>query len=502
MGARAVADQSAADAIPITPATAAAWLFRIGIASCFIGHGAFGILTKQAWLPYFALVGIGPDTAYALMPLVGFVDIGIGLVGLVSPRRAVLVYMVVWAAWTALLRPLTGESMWELVERAGNYGIPLAFLLAARVGHPRRWLAPIKSAQLPALDALFVARVLQATTVLLLLGHGALAVTGANGLVARHLAAAGVAAELAPVLGGFEIGLAVAVALQPAPGLLVGIALWKLGTELLFPVAGAPFWEVVERGGSYTAPLLLAHLVATSGRRRSGSHSLGRFPLTLSRFPLNGRFLMRITRSLLPFVFLVTVVPPAEGLQRSRRQRPPPLPTLEDAGPGQVLTALRGGGHILACRHAITDRSGGHRGPIDLSDRSTQRNLSAAGEEQARSLGRAMRRLDIPIGEVHASPYARTMETAQLAFGRATPDRMLYGDRPADARRERFNRRPVEGNAVLMTHQAVLRSVLRYRQPGEGDCIVVRPTSDGPEVVANVTVPEWERLAAWSGRRP
>ncbi len=44
--------------------------FRIGIASCFIGHGAFGVLTKEAWLPYFGLVGITPDNAYALMPLV------------------------------------------------------------------------------------------------------------------------------------------------------------------------------------------------------------------------------------------------------------------------------------------------------------------------------------------------------------------------------------------------------------------------------------------------
>jgi hypothetical protein len=280
MGVRAMAGQTAVDTIPLDRETAAEWLFRIGIAMCFIGHGAFGILTKEAWLPYFALVGIGPDTAFALMPLVGLVDIGVGLIGLVSPRRAVLVYMVFWAVWTALLRPLTGESIWELVERAGNYGVPLAFLLAAGVGHPRRWLAPIKSAQLPALDTRTVIVVLRGTTVLLLVGHGVLAVTGANGLVARHLAAAGVAGELGPVLGGVEIGLAAAVAFQPAPGLLVGVALWKLGTELLFPVAGAPFWEVVERGGSYTAPLLLALLVATSRTLRARPSSGSQMPMT------------------------------------------------------------------------------------------------------------------------------------------------------------------------------------------------------------------------------
>jgi broad specificity phosphatase PhoE len=211
---------------------------------------------------------------------------------------------------------------------------------------------------------------------------------------------------------------------------------------------------------------------------------------------------MHITRSLVALVLLLTVVQPAHAFQRARRTAPPPLPTLDDVGPARVLAALRGGGHILACRHAITDRSGGRRGPVEFNDRSTQRNLSAAGEEQARRLGRAIAALEIPIGEVDASPYARTMETAQLAFGRATPDRMLYGSRSADAFRERFNRKPSEGNAVLMTHQGILRSVLGYREPGEGDCIVLRPTSDGPQVVSNVTVPEWERLAAESGRRP
>ena len=34
-------------------------VLRIAAAMCFIGHGAFGIITKEGWLPYFAVVGIG-----------------------------------------------------------------------------------------------------------------------------------------------------------------------------------------------------------------------------------------------------------------------------------------------------------------------------------------------------------------------------------------------------------------------------------------------------------
>ena len=34
------------------------WALRIGAAACFIGHGAFGFITKAAWLPYFGVIGI------------------------------------------------------------------------------------------------------------------------------------------------------------------------------------------------------------------------------------------------------------------------------------------------------------------------------------------------------------------------------------------------------------------------------------------------------------
>jgi hypothetical protein len=63
------------------------WILRIGVAACFIGHGAFGIITK-----------------------------------------AVIAWMAVWAVWTALLRPLAGQSVSEFIERAGNFGVPLALL--------------------------------------------------------------------------------------------------------------------------------------------------------------------------------------------------------------------------------------------------------------------------------------------------------------------------------------------------------------------------------------
>jgi hypothetical protein len=40
-----------------------------------------------------------------------------------------------WLAWklgSELLFPLTGDYVWEFVERAGSYGAPLGLLLAGR----------------------------------------------------------------------------------------------------------------------------------------------------------------------------------------------------------------------------------------------------------------------------------------------------------------------------------------------------------------------------------
>jgi len=162
--------------IPATAATNAAyWSLRIGSGLCFIGHGAFGIITKREWLPYFAVVGIPADWAFSLMPLIGAVDIAVGIVTLLAPRRAVLAYMAVWALWTALLRPLSGASVFELIERAGNYGVPFAFLLM--LGMPRSlrdWFRPVSTFDGSAVDVGRLSLVLRATTAMLLFAHGAL----------------------------------------------------------------------------------------------------------------------------------------------------------------------------------------------------------------------------------------------------------------------------------------------------------------------------------------
>ena len=236
------------------------WVLRFGAALCFIGHGAFGFITKAAWIPYFAVVGIPEAWAYRLMPVIGAMDVMAGMAVLFAPRGLPLVYMVAWATWTALLRPLAGESFFETLERAGNYGVPLALILLTAMPRSLSGLGRLLDGPATGDHALVRARaVLKWTTVLLLLGHGALGVSG-KAMLTGHYATIGLSAATTVMVGWFEIALAVAVAARPLAGLLVFIAAWKLGSEFLFVVAGAPVWEFVERAGSYAAPLALAFL--------------------------------------------------------------------------------------------------------------------------------------------------------------------------------------------------------------------------------------------------
>jgi len=249
------------------------WILRVGVIGCFIGHGAYGLLTKEAWVPYFGVVGIDRTWAYRLMPWIGAMDVSLGLTMAVVPLRIVLLHLTVWGLWTAALRPLAGDSVWELVERAGNYGVPLAFLVLAGIPHRLRgWCAPVWPLALrpPTVTRVhMVGGLLRLTTCLLLCGHGALGALNNTPTLTAHYASIGLqylaagGLPLTRVIGGGELVLAVAVLVVPRPSLLLSICLWKMATEALFMTAGALPFEWIERAGSYMAPLALYALVVT-----------------------------------------------------------------------------------------------------------------------------------------------------------------------------------------------------------------------------------------------
>jgi hypothetical protein len=108
----------------------------------FLGHGLLALRVNPSWLVFFETVGLSVETGMTLMPLVGLLDVALALTVLVYPMRVVLMWMTVWALWTAALRPLSGQGILEFVERGGNFGAPLALLFVR--GLPRSWKALVE----------------------------------------------------------------------------------------------------------------------------------------------------------------------------------------------------------------------------------------------------------------------------------------------------------------------------------------------------------------------
>ena len=112
------------------------WILRIAVAGEFVGHGAFALQEKAQWVGWIQkFTATDAHTAGQLLFLIGLFDMAVALIVLVKPIRVVLLWTIFWAFWTALVRPLVGESFWDFIERWANWGAPLALLLIR--GWPR-----------------------------------------------------------------------------------------------------------------------------------------------------------------------------------------------------------------------------------------------------------------------------------------------------------------------------------------------------------------------------
>ncbi|AMR33294.1 hypothetical protein A0256_18645 [Mucilaginibacter sp. PAMC 26640] len=234
------------------------YILRVAIAMCFIGHGAFGIITKEIWCNYFAVFNISKASAYVLMPWVGVIDIIMGLVMLAYPIRAVALWLVLWGTITAFLRPLSGEPFAEVLERAGNFGAPLAFLILT--GGVNSWKQVFTKVdpemQVSAKTFETVSKCLVIVVFLLLMGHGWLNLMEKKSLLKQY-AALGFSqpGKAAIFVGVFEITAALSVLIKPMANILLVLFIWKVASELFYP--HYEVFEWIERGGSYGSILAL-----------------------------------------------------------------------------------------------------------------------------------------------------------------------------------------------------------------------------------------------------
>jgi phosphohistidine phosphatase SixA len=179
-------------------------------------------------------------------------------------------------------------------------------------------------------------------------------------------------------------------------------------------------------------------------------------------------------------------------------------PTETLSGPA-LVSALRQGGLILYFRHTSTDFGQNDDQMTGYEDCAKQRNLTDQGREEARRIGAEIKRLNLPIGDVLASPFCRTMETARLIFGRAQETAAVRGgparpespDRYAELRKLLSTPPPAGKDLVIVSHGNPFVAVAGTPYLAEGEAAVIRPLgAEGFRIVAKIPKTDWANLIA------
>lgn len=111
-------------------------LIRIGISATFLGHGMFAYYLKESWISYLTVLGFSEASVLNLMPWIGALDFMVALLVLFYPMRIVIFWAFLWTLATAIIRPVSGEPIWDFVERASNWTLPLILLVLQ--GFPKK----------------------------------------------------------------------------------------------------------------------------------------------------------------------------------------------------------------------------------------------------------------------------------------------------------------------------------------------------------------------------
>jgi len=152
---------------------------------------------------------------------------------------------------------------------------------------------------------------------------------------------------------------------------------------------------------------------------------------------------------------------------------------------------LQNGGYAVLIRHAQATGTGDPDN-FELGDCSTQRNLSARGQLQAKRIGARFAAKGVPIDQVVASEWCRTLDTAEFAFGRNFEIEPLpainsfFQDRSTEEAQTKETIAFIEGlkfnsNTIMVTHQVNI-TALTGIVPRQGEAILVRTIkSEGNE---------------------
>ncbi|HUI76670.1 MAG TPA: histidine phosphatase family protein [Bryobacteraceae bacterium] len=186
---------------------------------------------------------------------------------------------------------------------------------------------------------------------------------------------------------------------------------------------------------------------------------------------------------------------------------------LAPTAPAQTLSgdalvkALRQGGYVIVMRHASSPRQEPDKKTANPDNLTFERQLDQTGRETAAAMGRALRELKIPLGEVLSSPTYRALETVRLAqFGKAQTfpelgdggqNMRAATDSQSDFLRKRVKLFAAGTNTLIVTHFPNITAAFPQLAAGlaDGEALIFGPDGKGGAMlVARVKIEDWPKM--------
>jgi phosphohistidine phosphatase SixA len=171
-----------------------------------------------------------------------------------------------------------------------------------------------------------------------------------------------------------------------------------------------------------------------------------------------------------------------------------------------LIASLKRGGYMLVMRHASSPRETPDKLTANADNVRLERQLDAGGRAGAAAMGKALRDLKIPIGEVLSSPTYRALETVKLAQLPSPRVHAELGDGgqsmqgATDAQgawlRERAMRLRKGTNTIIVTHMPnIARAFPEWGAVSDGEVVIVGPgTRESTQPLGRIEIDEWSRF--------
>ena len=172
-----------------------------------------------------------------------------------------------------------------------------------------------------------------------------------------------------------------------------------------------------------------------------------------------------------------------------------------------LVKALRQGGYVIVMRHANSPREVPDKQTANPDNVKPERQLDEVGRATAAAMGKALRDLKIPIGDVFTSPTYRALETIRLAQWANPKPTLELGDNgqsmaggteaQAAWLQKIVAQFPAGTNTLVVTHFPNLTRAFPQQAAGveDGEALIFGPDGKGgTKVIARVKIEDWPKM--------